>query len=138
MGMGECFDNTAEHFLSYPTAAFLTPHLQDSSQCGSRKTYLLEWLTCHMQPVQILGSNDKTCLPSALSPSCHLSVSFIHLKSLPFSLERPVVLKVQKPAFIRSGSCTINITITRKCSRRAAKLQVNGFLSRNLALFALH
>lgn len=42
--MGECFHhNIGGKFLPYPTAAL---HLQYSSQYGSGKTYLLEWLTC--------------------------------------------------------------------------------------------
>lgn len=81
----------------------------------------------HMRTVQTFGCNDKIRLPSVLPPTCYLSVSFIHLKSPPFSFERPLVLKVQKPAFIWGGSCTIKITITRKCSRRAKELQVNRF-----------
>lgn len=88
----------------------------------------------HMRTVQTFGCNDKIHLPSVLPPACYLSVSFIHLKSPPFSFERPLVLKVQKPAFIWGGSRTINITTTRKCSRRAKELQVNRFPSRNLAL----
>lgn len=114
------------------------PHKQHCwlLSCSAHPSVEAEKITAgmaYMRTVQIFGCNNKTCLPSALSSSCNLSVSFIHLKSLPFSLERPLVLKVQKPAFIWGGSCTINIIITRKCSRTAEELQVNRFSSWNLA-----
>lgn len=67
---------------------------------------------------------------------CHHLVTSVSLSciSSPFHFPLPLVLKVQKPAFIWGGSCTINITITRKCSRRAEALQVKGFSYRNPAL----
>lgn len=46
----------------------------------------------------------------------HLVTASLSWKSLPFSLKKTSGAKCRKPAFRWGGSCTINITTTRKCS----------------------
>lgn len=57
------------------------------------------------------------------TPSCNLTV--LLQKSLPFSLKRLLVINVETLHSFWGGIITINITTTRKCSKKAEELQAN-------------